>query len=181
MNGVEVLILHGSPGAGKSTMAQVASELLREADVAHAVIDVDQIALVYPTPGADFSLNNLRAIWPNYAAIPKLKVMIPTVIDDERELALLKEALPASRFMVCELTADRSVLEERVMKREPNHFWQQRLMAFVDLYHRRTDLQRIRSFLVSTDSNSEAEAAQEVMTKAGWLGPSRPVRQERIS
>ncbi len=103
--------------------------------------------------------------------------MVPTVVADEKEFTLLREALPARRFMVCELTANRSVLEERVTKREPNDFWQQRLLSFVDLYHRRTDLETIRSFLVSTDGNSEAEAAQEVMKQAGWLAATGTVQE----
>jgi hypothetical protein len=60
------------------------------------------------------------------------------------------------------------VLEERVAEREPNEFWRDRLRDFVHLYHGRTDLDRIRDFGVSTHDRPIADAAREVIVKAGW-------------
>ena len=78
----EVLVLHGSPGSGKSTLAGVIAELLRVYDKAHAVIDLDEISLIFPSPGRDFALRNLEAIWPHYAAVPGLRLIVPSVIAD---------------------------------------------------------------------------------------------------
>jgi adenylylsulfate kinase-like enzyme len=44
----EVLLLHGSPGSGKSIQAGAVAEQLREADQAHAVIDLDELNIIYP-------------------------------------------------------------------------------------------------------------------------------------
>jgi hypothetical protein len=74
--------------------------------------------------------------------------------------------------VVCELTAPLAVLKDRVTAREPNEFWQGRLQGFLDLYHRRTDLARIRDFQVSTHGSSVDDAAQEVIEKAGWRRPA---------
>jgi hypothetical protein len=57
---------------------------------------------------------------------------------------------------------------DRVRAREPDGFWRTRLREFVDLYHRRTDLPRIRDFQVNTDCCSVDEAARQVVEKAGW-------------
>ena len=46
MNEVEVLILNGSPRPRKATMANEVSERLREAETTHAVIDLDEFALI---------------------------------------------------------------------------------------------------------------------------------------
>ena len=105
MNGVDVLILHGSPGSGKTTLSRAMAECLRTADMANAVIDLDDLCKVYPYPERSFARENLKAIWPNYAAIPDLKLVIPSVIADEEELGLLRAAVPGARFAVCELTA----------------------------------------------------------------------------
>jgi len=59
----------------------------------------------------------LQVIWPNYAAIPQLKVVIPSVIADEQEHEQLRAATPSARFLVCELTAPESVLKDRVTAR----------------------------------------------------------------
>ncbi len=170
---VDVLVLHGSPGSGKTTLSRVVSELLREADLAHAVIDLDDLNMVYPSPPRSFARANLRAIWPNYAAIPDLRLILPSVIADQEELEHLRGAVPGSRFVVCELTAPEAVLKERVTSREPNEFWRQRLRGFVDLFHARSDLEEIRDFWVSTHDRSIEESAREVVEKAGWQQAER--------
>ena len=148
--------------------------------MAHAVIDLDDLCKVHPYPGRSFARENLEAIWPNYAAIPNLKLVIPSVIADEEELVLLRAAVPGARFAVCELTAPEAVLKDRVTAREPNEYWQNLLRDFVDLYHRRSDLARIRDFQVSTHDKSTDEAAHEVVEKAGWL-QQREARREQMA
>ena len=170
MNSVDVLILHGSPGSGKSTLARAVAERLRAADLAHAVIDLDDLSMVHPSPGRLFAYENLTAIWPNYAAIPHLKLLIPSVIADEEERRFLRSIVPGASFTVCELTAPEAVLKQRVTAREPNEFWRRRLRDFVDLYHRRTDLPTIRDFQVSTHDRPVDDAAREIIDKAGWRG-----------
>jgi shikimate kinase len=165
---VEVLVLHGSPGSGKSTLARAVAEMLREAELTHAVVDLDELNIVYPWPARTFALANLRAIWPNYAAIPDLKLILPTVIVDLAELEQLRQAVPGSRFTVCELQAPEAVLKERVTSREPNVFWQQRLRELVDVFHARHDLEQIRDFAVLTHGSSINASAREVIEKVGW-------------
>jgi hypothetical protein len=172
VNDVDVLVLHGSPGSGKSTLAAAVAELLREHGRPNAVIDLDDLAMVYPYPGRSFARDNLRAIWPNYAAVADLRLVIAGVIADEDELVQLRAAVPGSRLFVCELTAPEAVLKRRVTAREPNEFWRSRLRDFVDLYQRRDDLARIRDFQVPTHEGSVADAAREVIEKVGWgFGP----------
>jgi predicted kinase len=179
VNGVDVLVLHGSPGSGKTTLARAIAEYLRTADLAHAVIDLDELSIVYPSPDRSFARENLRAIWPNYAAIPQLKLVIPSVIANEEERGLLRAAVPGAKFAVCELTAPKAILKERVTAREPNEFWRSRLRDFVDLYHQRDDLGRIRDFQVSTHRKSVDEAAREAIGKAGWHRRHEPVEAAR--
>jgi ABC-type proline/glycine betaine transport system ATPase subunit len=90
VNDIDVLVLHGSPGSGKSTVSRAIAELLRAADVPNAVIDLDDLSLVYPHPGRSFAHDNLRAAWPHFAAIPHLKVVLPTVVGQ------LRAAVPGS-------------------------------------------------------------------------------------
>jgi len=166
---VDVLVLHGSPGSGKTTLSRALSEHLRVADVPHAVIDLDDISIVHPYPGRDFPRANLSALWPNYAAVaPGLRLILPTVLADEGEAGLLRAAAPGRTFTVCELTAPKPVLYERVTAREPNDFWQERLRRWVDVFTARTDLARIRDFQVTTHDKTIEQAAAEILRKAGW-------------
>ncbi|MBS2534183.1 AAA family ATPase [Catenulispora sp. NF23] len=173
MENIDVLFLHGSPGSGKTTLARAVSEVLREADVPHGVIDLDEISLVFPGQDHSFARANLKAIYPHYAAIPGLRLLLSGVIEDEKELALLREAVPGASLAVCELTAPEAVLKQRVAAREPNEFWRERLRRWVDVFRARTDLDRIRDFVVSTHNRSEGDSAREIIEKAGWLAPRR--------
>ena len=101
-------MLHGSPGSGKTTLSRAIAELLRAADRANAVIDLDDLSKIFPDPGRSFARDNLKAIWPNYAAVPQLKVVIPSVIADEHEREQLRAAVSGARFVVCELTAPKA-------------------------------------------------------------------------
>ena len=69
------------------------AELLRAADRANAVIDLDDLSTIYPDQGHSFARDNLKAIWPNYAAVPQLKVVIPSVLVDEQEREQLRAAV----------------------------------------------------------------------------------------
>ncbi len=166
-------MLHGSPGAGKSTLAEAISEQLRAEDIPNALIDLDALSIVHPHPGPTFSRSNLRAVWSNYAAIPDVKVLLPLVVKHAEDLAELREITRAKRLIVCELTAPRSALEARVTEREPNDFWKQRLMYWVDVYHQRVDLEAIRDFAVSTHEREVAECADEIIYRCGWRAAAR--------
>lgn len=61
VNNVDVLVLHGSPGSGKSTLSGAIADLLRESGLANAVIDLDDLTMVYLHPERSFALSNLRA------------------------------------------------------------------------------------------------------------------------
>lgn len=168
MNGAEVLYLHGSPGSGKTTLARALSGLLGTAGMANAVIDMDELSLIFPHPGRSFGRRNLSAVWPNYTAVPGIKVIISGVVADEEERELLRAAVPGARFMICELTAPIPVLKARVTAREPDEDSQSSLRDWVESHHRRTDLARIRDFAVSTHNRTVEEAAREVLDRAAW-------------
>lgn len=168
MRTTPVLILHGSPGSGKTTLSASVSEQLRQADQTHAVIDLDDLNLIHPAQGRSFSHQNLKAIWPNYTAVPQIKVMIPTVIADTTDYQSLQNAIPGANIMICELTAPKSILIDRVTAREPNAYWQNRLKKWVDIYHQRDASQKFGDFQVSTHEKSIAETATEIIQKAGW-------------
>jgi len=163
-------VLHGSPGSGKSTLADALFERLRVAGLPGAVIDRDELSLVNPYQGYAFSLRNLAAIWPNYAAVERLRAIVPTVIADAEDHRGLREALPTSRFVICELIAPETVLKSRVSAREPNEFWKRQLEKWVDIYSQRDESQKFGDFRVTTHGKSVDDAATEILEELGWQG-----------
>ena len=165
----DVLALHGSPGSGKSTLARALALTLGEANIPWGVIDMDELSLIHPYPGRFFPRENLRAIWPNYVgAVPNIKLIIPTVFADEEEVELLRAVLPGARLLICELTAPMEILKQRVTDREPTDEMAAALRRWVDVYHARSDHERIRHFQVITYPASVDESVREIMQLADW-------------
>jgi predicted kinase len=170
MNTPEVLVLNGSPGSGKSTLANEIAEQLRELGVAHAVIDVDELARTYPEQERSFQWDNLRSIWPRYATLPNIKVVLPVLLDTEEDLRQLRAAVPATKFTICELTASESALKERVTAREPNEYWQSKLRGLVDKYNQRKQNERFGDFRINTEEGSIVDTAKRILQNVAWLG-----------
>jgi adenylylsulfate kinase-like enzyme len=167
-NDVEVLVLDGSPGAGKSTLANAISEMLRQMGVAHAVIDVDELGRIFPELDSSLAWANLRAIWPNYAAVSNLRVILPVCIDSKPDLEELRNAIPSKEFTICELVANESTLKDRVTMREPNEYWQRKLRTLVDKYIGKDLSDKVADFRVRTDDKSIEDAAQEILEYLRW-------------
>jgi deoxyadenosine/deoxycytidine kinase len=82
---VPVLIITGPVGVGKTTVALEVNELLRARGVLHAVVDLDSLAWVYPTPPGDpynngLAFRNLAAVWANYAAAGAQRLVLARVV-----------------------------------------------------------------------------------------------------
>lgn len=165
----DVLALHGSPGSGKSTLARAVALALQEANMSWGVIDMDELSLIHPYPGRFFPRENLRALWPNYvAAVPDVRLIIPTVFADEQEVELLRGVLPGARLIICELTAPVEVLKQRVTEREPTEEMAVALRRWVDVYHARSDQGRIRHFQVHTHPATVEESVRAILQLARW-------------
>ena len=137
-------------------------------DVAHAVIEVDELGRIFPERGSSFEWSNLRALWPNYAATPNLRVILPVCIDRKRDLEALRDATPSREFIVCELVANESTLKHRVTEREPNEYWQRKLRTLVDKYVEKNMSDRPADFRVTTDDKSIDDSVREILEYLGW-------------
>lgn len=86
------LLVNGTVGAGKTAAADAAGDLLAEAGVPHAVIDVDWLRRSWPSPAGDpfnsaITLRNLAAVARNFLADGAERLVLAGVIEsrDERD------------------------------------------------------------------------------------------------
>lgn len=168
MNDIELLILHGPPGAGKTSIAQAMSELLRQQDIANAVIDMDYLAKIYPRKHIGIMYKNLASIWPNYKSIGNLKVIIPTYMQIG-EYEIVTSAAPAKKTQVCEILAPINILEERIKAREKREFQIKLHLDYLYQYASNGPTPEQISFQVSNHNKNKEQSALEIIQKAGWM------------
>jgi len=168
MNKIELLILHGPPGSGKTTISQTASELLRQHDIANAVIDLDYLAKIYPRKHVGIMYRNLASIWPNYEEIGTIKIIIPTYLQ-KGELEIVTNAAPANKTQVCEVLAPIEVLEERIKAREKRAFQIKLHLDYLHQYDSNGPSKEQIDFQVINHGKSKEQAALELLRKVGWI------------
>jgi hypothetical protein len=168
MSDIELLILHGPPGAGKTSISQTMSELLRQQDTANAIIDLDYLAKIYPRKYVGIMYKNLASIWPNYQEIGNIKVIIPTYLQKD-ELEIVMSAAPANRTQVCEVLAPMEVLEERIKAREKREFQIRLHLDYLYQYSHNGPNREQIAFQATNHDKTKEQTAVEILQKANWL------------
>ncbi len=169
---VPVLIISGSMGSGKTAVLSEVSDLLVEADVAHAAIDLDWLSIMHPPQGQHgerLMFANLAVAWPVYAAAGAERLVVARVVEDRSELHQYREAVPGAEPVVCRLEASIDTMQERLRCRDPGMFQAQgvaRSAALADILWR----SGAEDFTVDNGAGrSITDVANEVLSRAGWL------------
>jgi predicted kinase len=166
---VDVLILSGSMGSGKTTVLGEISDLLKAARVPHAAIDLDWLAEGW-LPGAaaaDLMYRNLTSVWTNFASAGVSRAVIAEPIDSRAIRDRITEAIPGARLVICRLRASLATMQARVRTREPGML-QDRHVARVAELEALLDRAALEDFCVANDQRPIAEVAREVLARAGW-------------
>ena len=168
---VELLILTGSMGTGKSSVLAEASDILSLNDIHHAAIDVDTLSLGHlpPTTETDSLLyENLRSVCKNYAARGIQRFLLAKALEHKSHLGQFRRIVSATHSVVCRLTASIQEMQRRVKLRETGLLGQKYLNRVAVL---NTILERahLEDFAVVNESRPLTEVALEVLTKAGWI------------
>ena len=119
---VPTLFVTGSCGAGKSTVAAEINDLLAEAEIANAAVDLDALTWQWPSDAPfnrDLKFDNLAAIWPNYLAHGATRLVLAGVLQERGELTRYADAIPGAEIIVCRLLAPESLRVARLCERMP--------------------------------------------------------------
>lgn len=117
-----VLLITGTIGVGKSSVADEVFEILKEQLLPVALINLDEFGYAYPHPNDDplnfrLRLKNLASVWINYKEAGVSGLIIPFVIKDQAQLDHFHQAIPGAQLFVVRLDAPLAVLEERIRNR----------------------------------------------------------------
>ena len=159
-------------GAGKTTVLSEASDLLSQAGISHAAIDLDWLTVMHPQQdayGQHLAIANLAAVWPNYVAAGAERLIVARVIEHEHDLDLYRTAIHGAQPIVCRLTAPVGLMHHRLRVREPGMFQKQALVRSTEL-DGILERAAIEHFTVDNGSGRHVtDVAREMLTRAGWL------------
>ena len=169
---VELLVLTGPVGAGKTRILDAVAELLRRADVDHVAVDVDALCGYWPwTHGDPFN---------RHAGLLALEVMCKTARDRGIKHVVLAEVLEhphdvtrygaaaaATTTTVVRLAPPPGVLATRIESRDRDVDVGQELARAAEL----AELMASASVgdLVVANSGTPLETATEILSRVGWI------------
>jgi chloramphenicol 3-O-phosphotransferase len=116
---VFAVVVTGAPGSGKTLTTTVLSDALADDGIAHAGVDVDEVAWAYPYP----SVEERVALLANAAEAHRRRghelLLVAEVIESPGHLRALLESAGATDHLLVRLFAQRQTLRERIVAREP--------------------------------------------------------------
>jgi hypothetical protein len=166
-----LLIITGTMGAGKTAVLGEASDILTQRQIVHAAIDLDVLGLAY-LPSAAVSdgvmYDNLRSLCENYAALGVKRFLVARAIEDNAQLRLCRDTIPASTTVVCRLIASIKAMQRRVQMRELGISQQEHIDRVAKL-NAILDRAQLEDFAVTNEERPLTEVALEVLVRAGWI------------
>jgi hypothetical protein len=176
---VPVLVITGPVGVGKSAIANEAAWLLRQADVPHALVDLDRIEQCWPIPADDpenerVSHRNLACMWANFREAGADRLIFVRVLETRSLLRRVTKAVPGAHITVVRLMAPLAVLHERIRSREASdpEWFLGAATHTAEVFERA----QVEDHLVDNENRPATVVAKEVLHRVGWL-PSGAVGQ----
>ena len=178
---MQLLLITGPAGVGKSTLSWEVSAQLAAADVAHAVVESDELDRVFPRPDADalgklqpgaidVSSINLAAIWSTYQALGHTRLIMSGVMMhlsfDKRWIL---SAIPEARITVVRLSAAEPTLLARLAQRETGSGADEQAQRSLRQARRMAGEEAEGIIVLPTDGKRPAELAGVILQKTGWL------------
>ncbi|GGP75679.1 ATP-binding protein [Streptomyces melanogenes] len=176
-NGAEprALLITGTVGVGKTSAADLLGDLLSDAGVPHAVMDLDRLCQSWPAPEDDpfnfaLLLRNLRALTANFLDAGVERLVLAGVAESTADRDAYQAAI-GMPLKVCRLTADLPVVHSRLRHRhetdnDPESLpWHLERADQLDKVLEQAD---IADFTIDTTHVALPAVASAILKTAGW-------------
>jgi hypothetical protein len=164
---VEVLVINGPCGAGKSSVGFECMEILEERGIPAAMVDAE-LAYFHPQrgQGEDVAERALAAVWPVYRDEGIDRLLLPRVIEKERHLEIVERAVPGARIQIAWLDASPALVAERLGERERGSALQWHIDRAEEI--RRNAGDDFADFRVDA-ARDVRTIALDLLDRAGWV------------
>ncbi|MFW2512496.1 GNAT family N-acetyltransferase [Demequina sp. SO4-13] len=174
-----VVVINGTVGAGKTTVAAAMHDLLGARAARSGFIDADALCQAVPAPGSDpyqqaLLFDSLAAVAGVFRARGYGLMVIPRVVEDANDRARYERAFASADPGAAEVTIVRVVAPqetrlERVAAREPEGYWRDWATArTVELDAVLEDLELDDAVVDNAGDRDRLEVAAEVLDRIGW-------------
>ncbi len=174
---VQVLLLSGPAGSGKSTLGWEIAAQLRRLGIAHVLLDSDELDRAWPLTGSEqdrLNRANLTAFWANAAALGHRRLVLIGVFLNAAARDWITDCVPGASVTRVVLDAADDELERRVRAREigseAGQQWA-RTQAQSRRFRRRDDGS---PDVLDTTGQAVTDLARRVIGRAGWAAPAAP-------
>lgn len=178
---VDVLLVTGPAGIGKSTLTWEMGAQLAAQHIKHAIVETDELDRVFPRPApqeleqirpgtTDVSAVNLAAIWSTYRKLGHSRLIMSGVmlhLDFDRRW--ISAAIPDARMTVVRLLGDDATLLERLARREIGAGAEEQEQRSLRQSQRMANQKMEGIIVVRTDDKSPQELAGAILREIGWL------------
>ena len=169
---IEVLVIAGPAGVGKTSVMHEVSARLRESGIAHAVVDTDALDDVFPVPADQSRITerNLAFVWQGYRdelGVRRL-ILAGVYLHRAAELAWIQRATDADNVILVQLVAGDETLARRVGSREIGSAYSAQLSrTLLQARELKRETEPAQT-LVNTDGRSIGAIATEIAAILGW-------------
>lgn len=182
MTTIQILLLGGASGTGKTSVGWEVSAILERRGVAHCVIDGDTLGHIFPAPQGDPSRSriverNLASVWSGFAEVGQTRLVYTntvSVLEEEMiRRAVVGSGADGGASIEIEvtgvvLTACARTVAQRLARRETG--------AQVDLHIDRSlraamllqQRSPVGTVVIATDGRPVEDIARDVLVATGW-------------
>lgn len=165
---INLIILSGPVGVGKTTVSEELSGVLETDGIGHTLVDLDGLSKTYPRPkgdkfGEQIALKNLTDVWSNARGLGVKNLIIARVVETRASAERIAAAVGASTQFIIQLNASNTTLLARVRRREIGaaRTWHEQRALELSSKMRSSDVADIQ---LDTDGKTATEIANEIRT-----------------
>ena len=172
-----VLVINGTVGAGKTTVAAAVSDLLFARGLPHAWVDVDDLCRAWPLTdrhgnadryGSELAFAALTALAPVHAAAGYRHIVLARVVEEPAERERYVMAYGGAEVRIVRVTADEETRVERLTAREPAGPGREWHLARTVELEAVLVAAGVDDAVISADGRPPAQLAEQVLAAAGW-------------
>jgi hypothetical protein len=182
---MEALLIGGRAGVGKTTAGWEVSVQLQAAQIAHALVEGDNLDQIFPAPPGDPTRSqiteaNLAALWRNYAALGCRRLIYTNTVSILESDLITRAMGGTARIIAVLLTADDATAQQRLSGREIGSQLDAHLVRSAKMATYLETTAPAWVHRISTDGRNAVDIAREIITTTRWsTHPAQNIDHDR--